>query len=129
MKTVLVMILAWGLPAYAQPQVSEPPSDLSCDVTLIAHDVPGGVSSQTLKRPAKASGSHGGEPIGLKFGEYQVFVMADSIWRGLDWRRGDKVIATSIVAADSALPKYHVLLVYNPENSDEQASLTCGPVD
>ncbi len=112
-----------------QVSATNAPRGYVCDVQVIAKGIPGGSEIKSLSRPAKNMGSHGGDILAVDFSAgYRVDVIADSRWRGISWSQNGRLIAKTVIAGNGSLPEHLAMIAYNPQNEDEQASLSCGAV-
>lgn len=71
--------------------------------------------------------SHGGEPQQFTYLKHTFVVLSDAKWMGLNWRYGDAVLAESVFTQSLDSKDSRVLLVFNPNNTEEQVSLSCSP--
>lgn len=55
----------------------------------------------------------------------KITAMADGKWLGLSWFLDDELIAESISLIRDTIKQPRVLILYNPQNQDEQVSLDC----
>lgn len=121
-RLILLAVLVSGMTASAASTVVR---GYSCDVAVIAEGVDGGAQVQTIKRPLLAPGGHGGEPVELTFGSHKVMILADGIWRSISWWRDGKLVAETVTANSEVVQGQQAIIVYNPENQDEEAYLSC----
>lgn len=109
------------LPAQALPQ-----TDYVCDVRLFVQNLPGGMGEGTFVAPL-SGGSHGGDERTFDFGDHQVQVTVDGKWRNLSWYFQGKLVSAVVSATGDVIAGHQAIIVYNPENPDDQLHLSCGP--
>lgn len=103
------------------------PTSYDCDLMILSKDLKDGIFEVNFVRPAIEEGKHGGDPIRYAAGPFEVYLLVDGKWRSVSWWREGKVIAEAITLAQDIYPSDHVVILYNPENREEQVSLNCQP--
>ena len=128
MKTVMTLLsLTFALHAAADlPAQTVPQTEYVCDVHLFVQDLPGGMGEATFVAPL-SGGSHGGDDRTFDFGAHQVQVTVDGKWRNLSWYLNGKLVTAVVSASGDVIAGHQAIILYNPENPDDQLHLSCGP--
>jgi hypothetical protein len=132
MRSVLVQaVLLFAAPvAFAQslgdiaPPVAPAPT-YSCQVILIATDLPQG--SLTFKYTVSPTnvGSHGGQEFPFAAGTHKISAISNDRWLGITWTKAGVLVASSVFARSEVNQGSMALIIYNPQNPEEQVSLDC----
>jgi hypothetical protein len=56
---------------------------------------------------------------------HKVIVMADGRWMGFMWYKNGKLVAQSVFCQSEQVVEARALILYNPEDPNDQASLDC----
>ncbi len=94
---------------------------LDCQILVIT-------DQETLEKNVVApqEGPGHGAPEFTVAGQWnQVTAMADGQWLGIQWKQNDQVIAETLTVLRDPSDQPRTLLVYNPNNLEEQASVSC----
>lgn len=94
---------------------------LNCEILVITDKE---FLEKTITAPMEAVG-HGAPEYHLKGESNEVTVMADGQWLGIRWSQNGEVIAETLNVLKTPVNQPRTLLVYNPKNTDEQASISC----
>lgn len=68
---------------------------------------------------------HGGSEFMIQGQENRVLIMADGKWLGIRWEQNGEAIGESVTLLRDAVTQPRVLIMYNPNNLDEQVSISC----
>lgn len=98
---------------------------IKCNLVIVAEGAPGGTQDVNFERPEVAPGGHGGEYLPFEFGPHIVLAQVDGKWRSIYWVKGETVIANIVTATAESLHSDQALIVINPNNDQEQVSLSC----
>ena len=71
------------------------------------------------------NGSHGGKELSFTNGAQEIVVIANQQWLGISWFYKGEKIAEAVNVIKEKDSSQRVLIVYNPKNPEEQASLNC----
>jgi hypothetical protein len=115
----LALFLLTSLISTAEVRPTKP---YDCFATIVAKD---GIHEFKFKAPVVSESGHGGTPFEFHEGEHTLGVIADGKWRGISWFRGDVRVVESVTVSKSFLQSGHVLIAYNPADTDEQAYVVC----
>jgi hypothetical protein len=74
---------------------------------------------------SSTSQGHDVPEMTVKGAAHEVTAMADGKWLGLNWRKHGEMLAESISLLRDVTGQPRVLLVYNPQNTEEQISINC----
>lgn len=94
---------------------------LQCDIYIATDD---GYSEESFYAPSTSSG-HNVPEMTVSLMDHKITAMADGKWLGLNWTKGEEVIAESISLLRDVTAVPRVLMIYNPKNFNEVVSLTC----
>ena len=108
--------------------LAQTPAFYDCQVILVAADAPdGGVGEVHFTVPGSLTVNHGGPEKTFNFGPNEITVQAHARWRGVTWRRGQKIVVSSVTASEKDLIGSVAIQAPNPENTEESVSLECSP--
>ncbi len=94
---------------------------LDCQILVIT-------DQETLEKNVVApkEGPGHGAPEFTVTGQYnEVTAMADGQWLGIQWKQNDQIIAETLTVLRDPADQPRTLLVYNPNNVEEQTSISC----
>ncbi len=94
---------------------------LDCEILLVTEDE---FLEMNIEAPMEAAG-HGAPEYELKGDSNIVTAMADGQWLGIRWTKKGEVVAETLTVLKTPVNQPRTLLVYNPKNTDEQASISC----
>lgn len=94
---------------------------LTCNVIVVAEDE---YIEKELK-VMKVTKGHGAPELSVEGKTNQVTAMADGKWLGLKWLKNGKLVAESVNLIRNESDQPRVLIMYNPNNTDEQVSIGC----
>lgn len=98
---------------------------LHCEVIVVAKDLSLNEGQVTFDVPFRADKSHGGDPLEFQFRDHKVSVLADGRWLGLNWSLRDQLLAEGVTVIGNPTEEARVLMLYNPADQDESASINC----
>ena len=97
---------------------------MDCRAMIISPDFADGSSDQAYKA-ALESGSHGGQIFNLNFGDHKLEVASDGKWLAITWTKKGATVAIATSVRTENVKTSAVLILFNPANPDEQASVNC----
>ena len=122
MRILGIIAMLFSIHAFADD--AKPAAKLQCHVMILATDLPNGSGEADYETPV-VSGSHGGEENNFKIGNHQITVNSDGKWLAINWVRKGIIIATATSVRTEDVQNAMVLILFNPNNQDEQASVNC----
>jgi len=78
---------------------------------------------------SEKGGAHGGDGFVFKSsdGKTEVTAAADGHFMNLRWSKNSKLIAMTVTAMGGMASEGRAVILYNPNNTDEQANFGCQP--
>ncbi|MAV92053.1 MAG: hypothetical protein CL676_11590 [Bdellovibrionaceae bacterium] len=123
---ILALLLSSGI-SFAQMPWDNPYLVPNYDCTVIvAADEDKYIMEEKFKADF-ASGSHGGREYKFEKLDQSVTVQASNNWLSLSWFRGETMVAAGLTASSEMSLADRVLILLNPVNPDERASIDCSP--
>ncbi len=94
---------------------------LNCEVLVITDKE---FIEETFIAPVESQG-HDVPEMTVTGTNHEVTAMADGKWLGLSWRSNSVLVAESISLIRDVTTQPRVLIMYNPQNTEEQVSINC----
>lgn len=104
-----------------------PPESYHCHIIVFADDLKDGYVEQNFVAVAQATQTHGGQQYIFTLDKYKVSLLANDRWMGISWSKGQELIGETVFLRTQLSQEAQVLMLFNPKNSNEYASLDCQP--
>jgi hypothetical protein len=121
---ILSLIIFGLLSTHAMADATPPSTDLQCHVMVFATDLTNGMAETEYAAPL-SSGAHGGKDYAFKFQDHQVAVNSDGKWLNITWVHKGILVAMGTSVRSENVQNAAVMILYNPNNQDEQVSVNC----
>ena len=96
-----------------------------CQVIVVAKDIVDGSVTFKYEVTPDNDGSHGGVEFPFSSGPHKVSVLSNGRWLGISWWRNDTLVSEAVFARSEENMGSQALIIYNPADQEEQASVDC----
>lgn len=100
------------------------PTFYNCHALVVSADLPNGSAEAQYKAIAKSE-THGGQEYDYTFKNHQLAILSDAKWLSLTWTKDKAVVAEATTVRGEDNQTSVVLILKNPGNDEEQASVDC----
>jgi hypothetical protein len=130
---LLGLLNIWGFSIAAVAQDGGQTPSLvrySCHVMILSKDLENGSAEFNYEvtlngESASSNGPHGGAEYPFAAKNHKLSVMSNARWLGMGWWKNDEQIAQALTVRADDNKNSQVIILYNPKDVEEQASIDC----